>query len=95
MCQAPRTLPGLGGHSLTVVPTFINILSGLRVPVDPSGPTGREGACLEAVIPSVFGETGVRRPHRGDQPSSLIVLELDDLGPLPGCSNNLMGENFP
>lgn len=43
MRQLPRTLPGLGRHSLQVVPAFIiNLLSGLRAPMDSSGPTERK-----------------------------------------------------
>ena len=43
MFHAPKTLPGLRRHYLKVASAFsINIVSGLRIPMDPSVLTGRE-----------------------------------------------------
>ena len=95
MCQLPRTLPGLGRHSLQVVPAFIiNLLSGLRAPVGSSGPTGRKHVWGQLFLQSsgkqeLSGSTERTGPA---VPSSwnLMIWELP-----PRFSKNLMREKLP
>ena len=95
ICQSPRTLPGLGRHSLKVIPAFIiNILSGLRVPVDSSGPTGREHV-WEQLFLRCSGKQELSGHSERTGPAVPISWNLMIWEPLPGCNKNLTGENFP
>lgn len=95
MCQLPRALPGLGRHSLQVVPAFIiNLLSGLRPPLGSSGPTEKkhiwEQLFLQSSQKQEFSGSTERTGPAVASSWNLMISEL----PLR-FSKNLMREKFP